>query len=249
MKYFIITGASKGLGEGIAMALLHQNHTLFCVSRTESDALKKMAAAKSCNLRFLLFDLSDINNIPKLCKELYGSIDRQGARGIYLVNNAGLIEPVGRIEDNNPAMVDKHLRINLLAPMSLVACFIKEFKELAIEKRILNISSGAARFPYFGWSSYCTGKAAIDMFSRCIAEEQQTARFPAEVMAVAPGIIDTGMQTTIRNTSEEQFIHKKKFVEYKETGMLVAPSLAGKQLAHLLLSDQFKSGEVIDLRE
>lgn len=87
------------------------------------------------------------------------------------------------------------------------------------------------------------------MFSRCIAEEQQQATAPTEVMAVAPGIIDTEMQTTIRNTTEEQFIHRNKFVEYKETGMLVAPALAGKKLAHLLLSDQFESGKVIDLRE
>ncbi len=249
MKYFIITGASKGLGEGMAMALLDKEHTLLCVSRSESDALKKMAAAKNCKLQFFLFDLSDINNIPTLFKELAGSIDIENAKGIYLVNNAGIIEPVGRIEDNNPAMVDTHMRINLLAPMLLVTCYLKEYKELVVEKRILNISSGAASFPYFGWSSYCTGKAGIDMFSRCIAEEQQQATAPTEVMAVAPGIIDTEMQTTIRNTTEEQFIHRNKFVEYKETGMLVAPALAGKKLAHLLLSDQFESGKVIDLRE
>ena len=249
MKHFIITGASKGLGEGVAMALLDEGHHLLCISRGESEALKRMAAAKNCPLDFIRFDLSYTEEIPALCRQVFSLVDTATAEGIYLVNNAGVIEPVGRAEGNSPDMVDAHLRINLLAPMILVACFIEAFHDVAVEKRILNVSSGAANFPYYGWSSYCTGKAGINMFSRCIALEQQTARHPVEVMAAAPGIIDTGMQTTLRNTTDEQFIDREKFIEYKESGMLVAPALAGKRLAALLLSAEFKSGTETDLRD
>lgn len=249
MKYFIITGASKGLGEGIAMALLDENHHLLCISRSESDALAKLAAAKNCQIDFFLYDLSASHDIPTLFKLVLNSINPDNAEGIYLINNAGVIEPVGRIESNDQELVERHIRINLLAPMALTAAFIDSFKGLAIQKRILNISSGAAKSAYYGWSSYCTSKAGIDMFSRCMAVEQENTSHPVDVMAVAPGIIDTDMQTTIRGTTEEQFIHKQKFVEYKETGMLVAPTLAGKKLARLLLSDDFKNGAVIDLRD
>jgi benzil reductase ((S)-benzoin forming) len=228
MKYFIITGASRGLGEGIAMALLDENHHLLCVSRSESDALKKMAAAKNCLVDFFLYDLSVSHDIPKLFKLILSSVNTDNTEGIYLINNAGVIEPVGRIESNDQELVERHIRINLLAPMALTAAFIDAFKGIAIQKRILNISSGAATSAYYGWSSYCTSKAGIDMFSRCMAVEQENTSSPVEVMAVAPGIIDTDMQTTIRGTTEEQFIHKQKFVGYKESGMLVAPALAGK---------------------
>jgi len=131
--------------------------------------------------------------------------------------------------------------------MLITSCFIKLSKHLETVKRIINISSGAAKFPYYGWSSYCTGKAGIDMFTQCIATEQQKQKYPVEIMSVAPGIIDTQMQETIRNTPEEKFIHKKKFIEYKEKGHLKSPSDAGKSIKELLLSDKFQSGKIIDL--
>ncbi len=249
MKYFIITGASKGLGEGIAMELLHEDHHLLCISRSESEQLKTMAAAKNCQVDFFQFDLAFNQDIPRLCQLIFEKIDTDQAEGIYLINNAGVVKPVDRVENCPPEEVESHLRINLLAPMLLSGEFIRHTKDLAIEKRILNISSGAAQNPYYGWSSYCTGKAGIDMFSRCIATEQEGQDHPVEAMGVAPGIIDTEMQSSIRQTTEKQFIHRQKFVELKESGQLIPPTLAGKKLASLLLSADFKNGAIIDIRE
>ena len=136
-----------------------------------------------------------------------------------------------------------------MAPMIISSAFIRLTSQMKVPKRIMHISSGAAASPYYGWSAYCTGKAGIEMFSQCIAAEQQDAAYPVESMAVAPGIIDTDMQTAIRGTTDEQFIHRKRFVELKERGQLAAPSLAGKHLARLLLGDEFKSGGSIDIRD
>jgi benzil reductase ((S)-benzoin forming) len=249
LKHFIITGASKGLGEGIALALLHENHHIIYISRSESPKLTSMAAAKDCQLDFFPFDLADTQNLPALAKEVFECVDIRNSTGIYLINNAGIIQPVGRAETNDSSEVDLHMRINLIAPMILSAGFIESFQDTAVQKRIMNISSGAAKNPYYGWSSYCTGKAGLDMYGRCVALEQEEAKYPIEVMAVAPGIIDTNMQTTLRAVSEEQFIYKKMFVEFKESGQLVPPTLAGKKLAALLVSEDFVSGSIIDLRE
>ncbi len=249
MKHFIITGASKGLGEGIALALLHENHHILYIARSESPKLKSMAAAKDCQLDFFSFDLSKTQDLPALTKKVFERVDTRNSTGIYLINNAGIIQPVGRAETNDSSEVDLHMRINLIAPMILSAEFIASFRNAAVQKRIMNISSGAASTPYYGWSSYCTGKAGMEMYSRCLAIEQEDTKFPVEVMAVAPGIIDTDMQTTIRAVTEEQFIHKKMFIELKESGQLVPPTLAGKKLAALLLSNNFISGTTIDLRD
>lgn len=250
MHYFIITGASKGLGEGIAIDLLNENHHLICIARSESETLKRLGAAKNCRVDFLLFDLAFTQEIPQLGRQIFEHIDTDAAEGIYLVNNAGVIQPVGRIETCSPPDVEHHMRVNLLAPMVLTAEFIRYTRNLPVRKRVLNISSGAASFPYNGWSSYCTAKAGMDMFSRCIGTEQENMEYPVDCMGVAPGIIDTDMQTTIRGTTEEQFVHRQKFVNYKESGQLIPPSLAGKRLARLLLSDEdFKGGEIIDIRD
>ncbi len=249
MRYFIITGASKGLGEGLAIELLDEKHHLICVSRSESKKLKQLAAAKNCKTDFVLFDLAVSHEIDPVCEDIFELIDFHNAEGIYLVNNAGIINPVNRVEECAAEDVELHMRINLLAPMLLSSAFVRQTKDLPITKRILNISSGAAHNPYYGWSCYCTAKAGLDMFGRCISEEQKDESSPVETMNVAPGIIDTGMQTTIRGTSERAFIHKEKFVEFKEQGQLIPPALAGKKLARLLLSLEFEDGKSVDIRD
>lgn len=248
MRHFIITGASKGLGEGLAIELLHEDHHLIVIARSESKKLQQMAAAKNCRLNHISFDLSVSHEIPGLCDRIFELIEKKSAKGIYLVNNAGIINPVGRTEDCPPGEVEQHIRINLLAPMLLTAGFIKHTSDLPVIKRILNISSGAAQFPYYGWGCYCTAKAGLEMFGRCVSEEQRDEPYPIETMAVAPGIIDTDMQTVIRSRSEREFIHKKKFVAFKESGQLIPPTLAGKKLAQLLLSSEFKDGQSVDIR-
>ena len=249
MQYFIITGASKGLGEALAIELLEEGRHLLCISRHESDRLKKMAAAKNTLLDFFSFDLSRTGQIPELGAELFKHIDTRAATGLFLVNNAGVIQPVGRVEDCRPEDVDFHMRVNLLAPMLLSAEFIRRSGEMNIEKRILNISSGAATNPYYGWSSYCTAKAGLDMFGQCISAEQEAGPGQVKTMAIAPGIIDTDMQTTIRGTDERAFIHRDKFVELKESGQLTPPASAGKKLAQILLSDRFEDGAIKDIRD
>lgn len=249
MKYFIITGASKGLGEGIALELLDESHHLVCIARGQSKALRQMAKARNCQVDFISFDLAKTHEIPQLCQVVFDKIEQKKASGVYLINNAGVIDPVERIENCPPDQVDNHMQINLLAPMLLSACFIKHTCEWDMQKRILNISSGAARNPYYGWSSYCTAKAGLDMFTRCIATEQQNARFPVQAMGIAPGVIDTGMQSTIRATTEEQFIHRQRFIDLKEKGQLKDPRLAGRNLIAILLSGDFRDGEITDIRD
>lgn len=248
MNYIIITGASKGLGEGIAIELLHESHHLICVSRGKSEKLEKLAAAKNCPITFISFDFGVTADIPDLARMIFEQIPLDEASGLYLINNAGVIHPVGRAEDCDSGEVEQHMRINLIAPMLLTSAFIKHTKGWKMEKRVINISSGAAQNPYHGWSSYSTSKAGIDMFTRCIGHEQEDQDYPVEIMAVAPGIIDTEMQTAIRATTDDQFIHRKRFVELKKTGQLVPPQVAGKHLAKLLFSPEFSNGGIIDIR-
>ena len=249
MKYIIITGASRGIGEGIARALLASDNHLLCISRTENRSLVSEASSKKCKVDFFSFDLAETGRIVEMWENISRKVDMHDADGLYLVNNAGVIDPVDRIENCDPGDVERHMRINLIAPVVLTGLFISLGKGADIEKRIINISSGAASSPYYGWSSYCTGKAGLEMFSRCIATEQDDEEYPVKCMSVAPGIIDTGMQDTIRGKTKEQFIHRDKFVSYKERGMLADPLAAGKNLAELLLSPDFRNGEITDIRD
>ncbi len=249
MKHIIITGHSKGLGAGIAQQLIGSDTHIHGISRTDNPDLQKLAKEKTGKVSFYPCDMAKTESIENVIRSVFNTIDKSPiVSGIYLINNAGVIEPIGTIETLDYELIDKHLRINLQAPVLLTSEFLKHTSKYNTEKRILNISSGAATNPYHGWSIYCAGKAAVDMFTRCIGTEQEDKKFPVEAMAVAPGIIDTEMQSTIRATPDGQFIHKQKFVELKETGQLVKPEIAGEKLKELLFSDKFENGGIIDIR-
>jgi benzil reductase ((S)-benzoin forming) len=86
--------------------------------------------------------------------------------------------------------------------------------------RVVNVSSGAATHPYGGWAAYCSTKAAVNSLTEVAATEQ--AMHPdTSVVSVAPGIIETAMQRTIRATAPDRFPDQPKFVEFQRKGALL----------------------------
>src|SRR5690606_5817181 len=124
----------------------------------------------------------------------------------------------------------------------LTSAFIRLSSTLQADKAVLNISSGAGRNPYEGWSSYCTSKAGLDMFTRCVAAEQQSENYPVRVLSIAPGVIDTKMQQVIRDTKPEDFVHLNRFVELKQSGKLVSPGDAADKLLNAIFDVSLASG-------
>jgi hypothetical protein len=113
------------------------------------------------------------------------------------------------------------------------------------QRRILHISSGAARNAYPGWSVYCATKAALDHHARAVALDQQRG---VRICSLAPGVIDTAMQAEIRNVSEDRFPMRQRFVDLKETGSLAEPDECAEQLIDYLLGAGFGAEVVADLR-
>ncbi|MFT6204930.1 MAG: benzil reductase ((S)-benzoin forming) [Spirosomataceae bacterium] len=241
MKYFIITGASKGIGAGIAKELLKQGNTVIGISRSKNPELT--------NLIQHSVDLANTETLETTFSEILQTIDLGKATGIFLINNAGLLAPMKPIQKASGSEIAKHINVNVIAPMILSSVFIRELAELNIRKRILNISSGAGKNPYFGWSAYCTSKAGIDMFSRTVSVEQQETKNPVEVISFAPGVVDTEMQSEIRATDEEDFINLPRFKEMHEAGVLQDSDTVGKFIADYLQSDRFEDGGVVDIRD
>jgi benzil reductase ((S)-benzoin forming) len=104
------------------------------------------------------------------------------------------------------------------------------------------VSSGAASLVGAGWSSYGAGKAALDQWVRDVGAEQDQ-RGGVQVLAVAPGVVETDMQRQIRETKPEDFPKRDKFVQLHESGQLSDPDQAARQL-WALLQKGFKNGAV-----
>ena len=147
------------------------------------------------------------------------------------------------------AVVTGHTRglgaavVNVAAPLALSAAFVQAAPQA--ERRILHVSSGAARSAYPGWSVYCATKAALDQHARAVSLDADPR---VKACSLAPGVIDTDMQAEIRATPDECFPLKQRFVDMKDSGVLVAPGDCAVALVDYLLARRFGQEAVDDLR-
>lgn len=250
MKLYIITGASRGLGAALTDALIDPDHRLICLARSKAalNALRKRAKTKGCDLAALAVDLGDSEKAAAALKKALIDIDPANCTSACLINNAGVVEPICTADKLLPREIAVGVHVNVTAPMALTALFLNLTAAWQAERKVLNISSGAAHKPYAGWSFYCATKAALDQFTRCVALEQQELTNGARIVSLAPGVIDTAMQETIRHTSTEDFKEAPRFIALKESGQLASPAATAQRLLRYLGRPDFGATSVDDVR-
>ena len=235
----IVTGASKGIGYELSKQLQNLGKKVISIARTSNKELTSFVKA----------DLSKTDQLEDILSSIITS-HVEKATSFTLINNAGIVDPIGLVGDLQAFDIEKSIAVNLTAPMILSNTFIGKLKDVSIPKRIVNISSGAGRNPYEGWGAYCSTKAGLDHFTRVIAMEQAKEKYPVEVVSIAPGIIDTAMQETIRSSDKEDFPLLDQFITYKDQGILSSAKETAEQLITVMGNDDFKLiGPIADLRK
>jgi benzil reductase ((S)-benzoin forming) len=126
--------------------------------------------------------------------------------------------------------------------------FLAATTGLAPVRRVINISSGAGRRPYFGWGAYCAAKAGLDMVSRVAALESQSTGSGVQVVSLAPGVLDTPMQAVLRATRAEDFVDVERFRQMKAAGDLRDPADVAADILRLEKSGKLFGEPVADLR-
>jgi benzil reductase ((S)-benzoin forming) len=240
MNHYIVTGASKGIGFELAKQLSEEGHFVIGIARTANNLT---------GVKFIEADLSKTATLESLIDEIIANAPKNTV-SFTLINNAGTVNPIGLIGTVSAEEINTAVALNLTAPMIFSNAFILKLKEFEGLKRIINISSGAGRNAYEGWGTYCTTKAGLDHFSRVVALEQGKAEHPVEIVSIAPGIIDTGMQETIRASKEDAFPLIARFIDYKEKGLLSSAEQTAGQLIAFMENRDFKTaGPIADLRD
>ncbi|BBU27217.1 short-chain dehydrogenase [Burkholderia sp. THE68] len=238
----ILTGHTRGLGAALAELLLAQGIDVLAISRQRNGEL---AARHPGKLHEIELDLADL---PTLTEWLAGdALSRfvAGAERVLLINNAGMLAPVGSLATQDPGTVARAVSLNVAAPMTLAAAVVQASQQAA-DTRIVHISSGAARSAYPGWSVYCATKAALDHHARAVALDGHRA---LRIASVAPGVVDTDMQAEIRDTDPERFPMRERFEALKRDGQLSTPEESARKVIEHLLSDAFGEMPTVDVRD
>ncbi|MDR5779089.1 SDR family oxidoreductase [Caballeronia sp. LZ065] len=242
----ILTGHTRGLGAAIAAQLLAQDIEVLGLSRTAHAGL---GARYPEALSQIELDLADLS---ALADWLAGDTllrFMNGAQQVLLVNNAGVLAPVGALAAQAPAQVARAVSVNVAAPLMLAAAVGESAARSgaqAPETRIVHVSSGAARNAYPGWSIYCATKAALDQHARAVVLDGNPS---VRICSVAPGVVDTDMQAEIRGIGLDRFPLRERFDALKRDGQLATPEESARKLVEHLLSDTFGSHPTADVRE
>ena len=188
-------------------------------------------------------DLSDPDALATDAARIIGGID-WGTGLAGLVANAGVLDPIGPLDRVDPDAAIRHVTVNLTAPLVWAATFLRATAGIA-ERRIAFVSSGAGRNPYPGWGPYCAAKAGLDHLARVLATEGHAG---LRVESLAPGVVDTDMQSTIRATDPADFPAQPRFVAMAAAGELPTAAEVGERFVARLTGPSFGDEVTSDLR-
>jgi benzil reductase ((S)-benzoin forming) len=249
----ILTGASRGMGAAMAEQLLQADRLLLCISRSTNPQLATKATAAGATLEQWTLDLAQpVAAAARLQAWLQG-LDGEAIESATLINNAATITHLGPLEESDATDLSSALRVGLEAPLLLTAAFLRttlgwRARRLG-ECKVLNISSGLGRVAMASQASYCAVKAGLDHLSRSIALDQANAPHPARIVSLAPGVIDTDMQTQLRAGDPARFPDHPRFVQLKASGQLDTPAAAAAKVLSFLRRADFGDKPVADVRD
>ena len=184
----VITGASRGLGKAFAIGLAEKGASVGIIARS-SSGLKEVgdiirnsggsAVEATCDL----LNEHEVDRAIKYIEGQLGDID-------ILINNAGVAGPTGPDWTLDVKEWWKTFEVHVLGQFLVSKAVISGMAKRG-RGRVVNVSSAAAGFPSANYSAYCASKAALTMWTECLAEE--AARHGVTVLAYHPGTVRTDM--------------------------------------------------------
>lgn len=185
----LVTGGSRGLGRNAALHLARQGSDLILTYRSSAAEAEEVASeirALGRRAAILPLDVADSSRFPAFAEQVRQALTSWGReRFDHLFNNAG-IGVHAAFAETSEAQFDELVKIHLKGPFFLTQALLPL---IADGGRILNVSSGLARFALPGYAAYATMKGGIEVLTRYLAKELGARGI--SVNTLAPGAIET----------------------------------------------------------
>jgi len=232
----IVTGASSGVGAGVAAA-------------ASTDATVATINRRPAGEIHLAVDLADPASWPVVAGWLDRHIGSEPWERVVLVNCAAVLQPIGFAGEVDRGGYTAAVLLDSAMPQVVGADFVAAMATHGRRGTLVQISSGAARTPYAGLSDYCAAKAAIDQWVRTVGEEQRMRGDAVKVLSVAPGVVATQMQDRLRATPDRDLPSVERFTALHDDGVLRDAAAVGAELWALAQRSDVENGSVLDIRD
>lgn len=185
----LVTGASRGIGRAVALALAEQNIHVLLLARTQGgleDVYDEIVTAdgEATGVPMDLTDYDAIDRLGGVIAERWGKLD-------IFVGNAGILGPISPVAHMTPSEFEKTLAINVTSNARLIRAL--ETLLLASDAgRAVFLTSGAAYSTKPFWGAYSTSKAALDALVKSWANEQKNTSL--KINLYSPGPVRTAMR-------------------------------------------------------
>lgn len=232
IRVAVITGGSRGIGRDTALRLAERGVSSIITYNTKRDEGEAVAAAirsGGSKAMAIQLDVGDPTTFNSFVAEVSDALSSFGTnRFDYLVNNAG-ISSTATLADGTEEELDRQFAVHFKGPYLLTQALLPLMNDGG---RIVNISSGLARFAFPGRAIYGPMKAAVEALTRYMALELGPRRIAANV--VAPGAIATDFSGGIVRDNPQV---NKTLASHTALGRVGGPEDVGPVIASLLSNE------------
>jgi benzil reductase ((S)-benzoin forming) len=244
IRDILITGVSRGVGYWLANKQIFSGSRVYGLSRNQPEnfAQKDLFFFRQIDLEAVGND-ENVENLMIAVRKLIQTADKLD----QVVLNAGVLGEIQDLRDTALPELNRIMNINLWANKVLLDALLSSGVRV---KQVVAISSGASVNGNRGWGGYSLSKAALNMLIKLYAAEWPDRE--THFTALAPGIIDTGMQEQIADQAEDsRFPSLDRLRSKRGTEEMPTPEAAAPRLWKVIdaLPELVESGEIADVRQ
>lgn len=210
MKTALVTGATSGIGRAIALELAQADCRVIAAGRSQGA----LAGIASDRITPLALDVMDRAAVVAALEGL--SID-------VLVNNAGMMPPLGNFADADMDDIDRAIGVNLTAVLALTRLVVPQMRQRG-SGHVLFTGSAAAHAPFPNMAAYSAAKAGISGFAAALRAD--LAPHGIRVTEIVPGRVETALYADILDENARAAMYAAKAVQPQDVAQMVRAVLA-----------------------